>query len=126
LDEVLALVLDSAIEVTSAERGFIMLANQAKQLELKLVRGRGKMKLGGKSFETSRKIPETVFATGQQKIVEDLLDGDLASAHMGTGALGITHVTRSPLRLIRHADNGDQQQYIIGVLYLDSRERGAL
>ena len=27
LDEVLALVLDSAIEVTGAERGFIMLAN---------------------------------------------------------------------------------------------------
>ena len=28
LDEVLALVLDSAIEVTGAERGFIMLANR--------------------------------------------------------------------------------------------------
>ena len=126
LDEVLALVLDSAIEVTSAERGFIMLANAQGQLELSLVRGRGKMTLGGKSFETSRKIPETVFATGQQKIVEDLLDGDLASAHMGTVALGIRHVLCAPLRLIRHADNGDQQQYIIGVLYLDSRERGAL
>ena len=29
LDDVLALVLDSAIEVTGAERGFIMLANHA-------------------------------------------------------------------------------------------------
>src|SRR5580765_129284 len=43
LDEVLALVLDSAIEVTGAERGFIMLANVEKQLELKLVRARGKV-----------------------------------------------------------------------------------
>src|SRR5580765_1318213 len=34
LDEVLALVLDSAIEVTGAERGFIMMANrESKQLE---------------------------------------------------------------------------------------------
>jgi serine phosphatase RsbU (regulator of sigma subunit) len=128
LDEVLALVLDSAIEVTGAERGFIMLANAENQLELKLVRARGKMTLGGRTFETSRKIPEMVFATGQQKIVEDLLDGDLASAHMGTVALGIRHVLCSPLRLMRYVEKGEQEALdrIIGVLYLDSRERGAL
>jgi serine phosphatase RsbU (regulator of sigma subunit) len=128
LDEVLALVLDSAIEVTGAERGFIMLANAEKQLELKLVRARGKMTLGGKTFETSRKIPETVFVTGQQKIVEDLLDGDLASAHMGTVALGIRHVLCAPLRLMRYVEKGEQEALdrVIGVLYLDSRERGAL
>src|SRR6185503_17691974 len=40
LDEVLAMVLDSAIEVTGAERGFIMLAND-KLLEFKLARARG-------------------------------------------------------------------------------------
>jgi sigma-B regulation protein RsbU (phosphoserine phosphatase) len=128
LDEVLALVLDSAIEVTGAERGFIMLANAQKQLELKLVRARGKMTLGGRTFETSRKIPETVFATGQQKIVEDLLDGDLASAHMGTVALGIRHVLCAPLRVMRYVEKGEQEALdrVIGVLYLDSRERGAL
>lgn len=128
LDEVLALVLDSAIEVTGAERGFIMLANAENQLELKLVRARGKMTLAGSAFETSRKIPEMVFATGQQKIVEDLLDGDLASAHMGTVALGIRHVLCSPLRLMRYVEKGEQEALdrVIGVLYLDSRERGAL
>jgi len=128
LDDVLALVLDSAIEVTGAERGFIMLANPERQLELKLVRARGKMTLAGRTFETSRKIPETVFATGQQKIVEDLLDGDLASAHMGTVALGIRHVLCAPLRLMRYVEKGEQESLdrVIGVLYLDSRERGAL
>src|SRR5262245_58950910 len=43
LDEVLALVLDAAIEVTGAERGFIMLANQQEQLEMKLARARGRI-----------------------------------------------------------------------------------
>src|SRR5687767_12491802 len=38
LDEVLALVMDSAIEVTGAERGFIMLANPAGELEFKIGR----------------------------------------------------------------------------------------
>src|SRR6185312_13598 len=98
------------------------------QLEFKLARARGKVTLPGKTFETSRKIPETVFATGKQTIVEDLLDGDLAAAHTGTVALGIRHVLCTPLRLIRFVDREDQRggDESIGVLYLDSRERGAL
>jgi sigma-B regulation protein RsbU (phosphoserine phosphatase) len=128
LDEVLAMVLDSAIEVTGAERGFIMLANREQVLEFKLARARGKVTLPGRTFETSRKIPETVFATGRQTIVEDLLDGDLAQLHLGTVALGIRHVLCTPLRLVRYVERADQKgaDEIIGVLYLDSRERGAL
>ena len=128
LDEVLAMVLDSAIEVTGAERGFIMLANREKMLEFKLARARGKVTLSGRTFETSRKIPERVFATGQQSIVEDLLDGDLKELHTGTVALGIRHVLCTPLRLVRYVERAEQKgdDEVIGVLYLDSRERGAL
>ena len=128
LDEVLALVLDSAIDVTGAERGFIMLADRGKPLDFKLARARGKVTLSGRTFETSRKIPETVFATGQQSIVDDLLDGDLAHLHTGTVALGIRHVLCTPLRLVRYVERAEQKgaDEIIGVLYLDSRERGAL
>jgi serine phosphatase RsbU (regulator of sigma subunit) len=128
LDEVLAMVLDSAIDVTGAERGFIMLANRDKMLVFNLARARGKVTLSGKSFDTSRKIPETVFATGQQTIVEDLLDGDIAQLHTGTVALGIRQVLCTPLRLVRYVERADQKgaDEIIGVLYLDSRERGAL
>jgi phosphoserine phosphatase RsbU/P len=127
LDEVLALVLGSAIEVTGAERGFIMLAHRG-QLEFKLARARGKITLSGRTFETSRKIPEQVFSTGQQTIVEDLLDGELAQLHTGTVALGIRHVLCTPLRLVRYVEREEQRggDEAIGVLYLDSRERGAL
>jgi serine phosphatase RsbU (regulator of sigma subunit)/pSer/pThr/pTyr-binding forkhead associated (FHA) protein len=128
LDEVLALVLDSAIDVTGAERGFIMLASGDRQLEFKLARARGKVTLPGRTFETSRKIPETVFETGRQTIVEDLLDGELARHHTGTVALGIRQVLCTPLRLVRYVERADQRggNEAIGVLYLDSRERGAL
>ena len=69
-----------------------------------------------------------MFSTGQEKIVADLLDGDLANVHMGTVALGIRHVLCTPLRLVRYLDRADQQteEKRIGVLYLDSREKGAL
>jgi phosphoserine phosphatase RsbU/P len=128
LDEVLAMVLDSAIEVTGAERGFIMLANKDRELEFKLARARGKVTLSGRTFETSRKIPEKVFATGEQMIVDDLLDGDFAQAHVGTVALGIRHVLCTPLRIVRYVERAEQKgaDELIGVLYLDSRERGAL
>src|SRR5258708_6086385 len=96
--------------------------------EYNLARRRGRLTLPGRTFETSRKIPETVFATGKQTIVEDLLDGDLAQLHTGTVALGIRQVLCTPLRLVRYVEKADQKvaEQIIGVLYLDSRERGAL
>ena len=128
LDEVLALVLDAAIDVAGAERGFIMLAAANDQLDLKLARAKGRITLPGTGFNTSRKIPEEVYMTGEIKIIADLLDGDLANVHMGTVALGIRHVACIPLRAVRFLDRADMHSEAknIGVLYLDSREKGSL
>ena len=128
LDDVLSLVLDSAIEVSGAERGFIMLAALTGELEFNMARGRGRTTLSGGSFATSRKIPEEVFRTGEPRIVADLLDGDLANVHMGTVALGIRNVLCVPLRLVRYLDKAEAvgEERRIGVLYLDSREKGSL
>lgn len=127
LDEVLALVLDAAIGVTGAERGFIMLAGDDGKLELKLARARGHVTLPGNRFDTSRKIPEEVYATGELTVVADLLEGDVA-AHHGTIALGIRHVLCTPLRNVRYLDRPElpAETRAIGVLYLDSREKGQL
>jgi phosphoserine phosphatase RsbU/P len=129
LDDVLSMVLDSAIDVSGAERGFIMLAPaDVDDLEFKMARGRGHSTLPGSSFATSRKIPEEVFRTGEPRLVADLLDGDLASVHMGTVALGIRNVLCVPLRLVRYLDKAEAvgEERRIGVLYLDSRETGIL
>ncbi|MBP1634507.1 MAG: serine phosphatase [Acidobacteria bacterium] len=128
LDEVLAMVIDAALEMSGAERGFIMLADASGRLEFKLARARGRVTLPGKTFETSRKIPEAVFREGEFRMVADLLDGDLPAAHTGTVALGIRHVFCIPLKLVRLADiqEASFEERRIGVLYLDSRERGSL
>ena len=129
LDDVLSLVLDSAIEVSGAERGFIMLAPAPTgELEFKMARGKGRTTLPGSSFATSRKIPEEVFRTGEPRIVADLLDGELANMHTGTVALGIRHVLCVPLRLVRYLDRAEAvgEERRIGVLYLDNREKGTL
>jgi phosphoserine phosphatase RsbU/P len=134
LQDVLALVLDTAIEISGAERGFIMLAGAtsrdgaAAALEMKMARGRGRETLGDATFQTSRKIPEAAFTTGEIQIVADLLDGAMADVHAGTVALGIRHVLCAPLHLVRYVDDADakSEDRRIGVLYLDSRERGTL
>jgi serine phosphatase RsbU (regulator of sigma subunit) len=129
LDDILALVLDSAIDVGGAERGFIMLANPEGGLEFKLGRGRGRQILAGTVFQTSSRIPEQVFLTGHPQIVTDMLEGDLANAHGATIAMGIRNVLCVPLRLMRFAERHDtapHEERRIGVLYLDSRDKGSL
>jgi len=128
LDDVLTLVLDSAIDVTGAERGFIMLANDETELEFKLARLRGRQTLSGRIFETSHQIPKDVFGTGQMAIVEDLQQDANAQLRGGTIAIGIRYVLCAPLRLVRYLERADEaaDEKIIGVLYLDSKEKGSL
>ena len=128
LDDVLALVIDSAISVGVAERGFIMLVGDTDGLEFKLGRSRDRVTLPGTSFKTSRKIPEEVFRTGRARIEADLLEGDLAAQHEGTVALGIRNVLCVPLRLVRYLESAESttKDRRVGVLYLDSREKGTL
>ena len=125
LDHVLDLVLDSALEVSGAERGFIMLETPGGDLEFRSGRGRGQVPLSPGQFQTSQKIPEEAFRTGQTQIVHNLPDSPLAADHEGTVALGIRNVLCSPLRVVEYvdADATQEEDRRIGVLYLDSRER---
>ena len=130
LDHVLDLVLDSAIEVSGAERGFLMLVAEDQTLEFKTGRRRDKRSLSVADFKTSRKIPEQVFRTGETRLIEDLFESDLAQSHDETVRMGIRNVLCAPLRTIHYVDSGETAEgetapddRRIGVLYLDSRER---
>jgi serine phosphatase RsbU (regulator of sigma subunit)/pSer/pThr/pTyr-binding forkhead associated (FHA) protein len=128
LPEVLTLVLDSAIDVTKAERGFVMLATETGELEFRVARGAGRTTLAGTSFSTSAKIPAEVFATGTSRIVADLMDEALAAAHDGTIAVGIRYVLCVPLRVVpmRPVGGEAEREQVIGVLYLDGSERSTM
>jgi phosphoserine phosphatase RsbU/P len=121
LDEVLGIVLDAALELTGAERGFILLREDSGRLEQRLARARGGVTLG--SAQISTRVPQEVMATGDDRIVTDLLDQAHATEHAGTVALGIRHVLCTPLRVVQYASGAERR---IGCLYLDSRERGYL
>jgi serine phosphatase RsbU (regulator of sigma subunit) len=119
LDDVLALVVDAALDVTKAERGFVMLATDGGDLEFRVARGRGRQALPGSSFSTSRKIPREVFRTGRSQQVDNLKG---RPDNHETFNLGIQHVVCVPLRVaaIRtEPQPAADHERIIGVLYLD-------
>ena len=128
LDDVLSLVLDSAIEVSGAERGFIMLAAADGELEFKMARGRGQHDAARQQLRDQPQDSRGGVPHRRAAIVADLLDGELANVHMGTVALGIRNVLCVPLRLVRYLDKAEAavEERRIGVLYLDSREKGTL
>jgi serine phosphatase RsbU (regulator of sigma subunit) len=126
LDEVLGLVMDSALDVTKAERGFMMLANEEGELEFKIARGKGRTTLPGTSFTTSEKIPREVFRTGESRMVGDLMEGDWKGEHDGTIAVGIRHVLCVPLKVTPMSAAAASVHRVIGVLYLDGRERSTM
>lgn len=126
LADTLALVLDAALDVTKAERGFIMLANEQGELEFKTARGLGRGTLPGTSFATSKEIPREVFTTDRSRLVGNLMDG--LPGHDVTIAVGIRHVMCVPLRVAsRTAEPASGSKHrVIGVLYLDGRERSTM
>src|SRR5262245_25565897 len=126
LEEVLAIVLDSAIDLAGAERGFVMLANAKDELEFKMARGRGGQTLMREGVVTSHTIPESVYRGGVALVQEDLLDISLQGKHEHTIAAGIRAAICVPLRLANMSDAAfpsPDEMKTIGVLYVDSRQR---
>jgi serine phosphatase RsbU (regulator of sigma subunit)/DNA-binding response OmpR family regulator len=129
LDDLLALVVDTAIELTGAERGFIMLREAQDGLGYRCARNAYKRPLDGSSFQTSRRVPDEVFKTGQRIVINDLDLGDDGEDHSSTRRLGLRSIFCVPLRYLSFHDTGSMsgigRMETIGVLYVDSQSIGA-
>jgi len=123
LDDLLSLVVDTAIELTGAERGFIMLQEQDGSLSFRCARNNNKQPLDGTSFKTSRRVPNEVFETGRRVAINDLDLGE-QDEHSSTRQLGVRSIVCVPLRYWAYHDAGSNSTTgkveTIGVLYVDS------
>jgi len=129
LDDLLALVVDTAIELTGAERGFIMLKDENESLRFRCARNAYKRPLDGSSFQTSRRVPDDVFRTGERIVINDLDLGSSTEDHSSTRRLGLRSIFCVPLRYLSFHDAGSMSAIghmeTIGVLYVDSQSIGA-
>jgi hypothetical protein len=96
LDDVLALVLDAALEVSDADRAFIMLANSEGGLEFKLARGRGGETLANSDFRSHR-VPAEVFDSGRAQYFNDFSRQVPDPEERKTGVLQLRAVSCVPL-----------------------------
>jgi serine phosphatase RsbU (regulator of sigma subunit)/DNA-binding response OmpR family regulator len=129
LDDLLNLVVDTAIELTGAERGFIMLKEGDGSLSFRCARDSYKKSLDGASFHTSRRVPEEAFQTGKRIVINDLEIGHGPESHASTRKLGVRSISCVPLRYISLHDSVGLSSIasteIIGVLYVDSVKVGS-
>ena len=128
LEEVLTMLVDSAIQLTDAERGLLFLLDDAKELKLRLARGRGGIFLSTRLSDYSKAVVQRVMETGHEEVtIEEEMTGRAAheTAIIQSGMRGIVAV---PLQkhavmemtgetMIRTAPE------MLGLLYLDSRTR---
>ncbi len=112
-DELLTTVIGLAIEVSGAERGFIMLYDdESGQLQTAVARGLEPAAAGDAEMLASQSIAERAFRRNEVVIIADALHDPEFSGQTSVVANTIRSVLSAPLQI-----RGE----VVGVLYLDSR-----
>jgi transcriptional regulator with GAF, ATPase, and Fis domain len=113
INDVLAFALDAAIELTAAERGFVLLYDAStRTFEVKSARHVDNHPLTSAPFEWSRGIAERVIATGEPVITLDATHDARFRAQASVHAMGLKSVLCVPVMGTRN---------LKGALYLDNR-----
>ncbi len=112
LEDVLALVLDEAIRITRADRGFLMLADSDRRLRFAVGRDAIGAPIREQGFQVSSSVLDDVFTTGESLCVENALHDERFEQRESIMSLELQTILCSPLRT--HDET-------IGVIYVDSK-----
>lgn len=127
-DDVLCLIVDAAIEITQAERGFLMLRNAEGNLEFKVARDRSRNWIQGNEFEMSRSVVEEAFKQNRSVIINDAQVTMAGLPRESVRNLSLRSIACIPLRSFQMTENMDAtsilKRDVIGVLYVDSNVAG--
>lgn len=117
LDEVLNRVMDEIIVATRAERGFVMLADQAVaeaggRLAFRVARGIDQKTIEDPQFQISRSVVERVARDGQPMLTSDAQSDARFSMRQSVLILGLRSILCVPLKI---------KDRLLGVVYVDNR-----
>ncbi len=122
-DDVLCLIVDAAIEMAQAERGFLMLLNERGDLEFKVARDKQRNWLLGNDFSMSRSVVEEAFKQNLSIIVNETNQPDVVD-RQSVRDLELHTIACIPLRSFQMNEQMDAttilKRDVIGVLYVDS------
>ncbi|HEY0613745.1 MAG TPA: adenylate/guanylate cyclase domain-containing protein [Candidatus Elarobacter sp.] len=112
LDVVLRTVLDTAVDVMKAERGFLMIADAGGKLELTTTYGIDRATVEGDDMRPSHTTVRRVFETGEPIVTTDAQQDPRFNINLSVRALRLRSIICVPLAI---------KARTIGVVYLDSR-----
>jgi serine phosphatase RsbU (regulator of sigma subunit)/pSer/pThr/pTyr-binding forkhead associated (FHA) protein len=125
LEDVLTAVVDAAIQVTGTERGVLLLANEAHELQMIVARDSQHGTLRPDQVQVSQSVVKRVAQTRRELIVSDTGDENGMSQQESVARLELHTVIAIPVDKLPVIETLDatistRQGELLGVLYLDS------
>jgi signal transduction histidine kinase len=114
LQTVLNQVMDAIIELTEAERGFLMLMDDDGKLQVRVARNFDQETLESSEFSVSRTITRQVVNTGQPVVTTNAQTDPRYAGQASIVTHALRSIMASPLRA---------RGNIVGVVYVDNRIR---
>ncbi len=122
LHEILDVVLDNALEITHAERGFIVLLDDSKQTRFQRGRNDKKEHLNENDFRISSTILKQVLESGKKQIISDIEQEPYPQAE-SIANLELRTLVCLPLRSMQRSEiSAITSPDVMGALYLDSHK----
>jgi sigma-B regulation protein RsbU (phosphoserine phosphatase) len=112
LDEVLNWVMDEVIAAVRAERGFVMLRDEAGHLRARIARGMDQRAIEAPEFQISRSTVEKVALEGMPILTSDAQADSRFSMRQSVMFLGLRAMLCVPLKV---------KEKVSGVIYVDNR-----
>ncbi len=110
----LELIVDSAVSLSNAERGFLMLHRKDGNLEFRVTRNIDKKTLEGEEFKISRTVVNQVLANGKPLYLNDIYKDNKFKISESIEVLGLHMVMCVPLKVKGH---------LLGLIYVDSHSK---
>jgi serine phosphatase RsbU (regulator of sigma subunit) len=118
VDQILAVLLETTLQLTSVERGYVFLRNPAGDLELALGRG-----AAGETLVDDGSLSHSAIEKARRTLSEYIVTDTFSEEAMARSESIVAHNIRTviciPLRRRRNAARAEGE--LLGLLYLDSR-----
>jgi len=116
VDQLLDVIMDSVMQLTRAQRGFLMLRDPDGVLKFRVIRNATSQVWEGEDYQVSHTITEQVLSTSQPLWVRDAGADDRLSQAASVADLKIRSAMCVPLFAGR-----DESRTVMGVVYVDSQ-----
>lgn len=117
LDEVLRLVMDTIVQLTGAERGFLMLRDAQGEMAMRVARNWEQESINPNEFAISRTVIQRVIETGEPVLTTNAQEDPRFGGHESIVAYNLRSILCVPLTV---------KNELIGVIYADNRIRAGI